>query len=78
MTMAHDNHIRSAKLTVPGVEALHNLANALSEDVVRTPIAELIVEMCEDRVSPEALAGEFDRIIARRPEATQNSAFRSG
>jgi hypothetical protein len=45
--------------------ALLNLAEALSEDVLKTSPAELIREVMQDFGEPHALANQFDELCAR-------------
>jgi len=54
-----------SKWNPPGHEALHNLAAALSEDVLQTPPGQLLAEAAEDHGHPRALAIDFERLIAR-------------
>jgi tetratricopeptide (TPR) repeat protein len=49
----------------PDHDALHRLADALAEDMVNTPPAELLAEVAEDHGDPRVLALEFDRVFAR-------------
>jgi hypothetical protein len=53
------------KRDLPDREALHNLAAALTEDVLQTPSGQLLAETAEDHGHPRALAIDFDRLIAR-------------
>src|SRR3984893_14698289 len=45
--------------------AIHNLADAMSEDILNTPGDDLLCEVEEDYGDPQALAVQFDRIRAR-------------
>src|SRR6202043_102266 len=45
--------------------ALHNLADAMSEDILNTPGDDLLREVEEDYGDPQALAVQFDRIRAQ-------------
>ena len=45
--------------------ALHNLADAMSEDILNTPGDDLLCEVEEDYGDPQALAVQFDRIRAQ-------------
>jgi len=45
--------------------ALHNLADAMSEDILNTPSDDLLCEVEEDYGDPQALAVQFDRIRAQ-------------
>jgi tetratricopeptide (TPR) repeat protein len=45
--------------------ALHNLADAMSEDILNTPGDDLLYEVEEDYGDPQALAVQFDRIRAQ-------------
>jgi murein DD-endopeptidase MepM/ murein hydrolase activator NlpD len=46
-------------------EALHRLADALSDDILNTPAEKLIAEVAEDHRDGRAFAKTFDRILAR-------------
>jgi uncharacterized protein len=46
-------------------EALHRLADSLSEDVLNTPAEQLLAEVAEDDRHPGALLREFDAILSR-------------
>jgi hypothetical protein len=46
-------------------DALDNLADALTEDILNTPDGELLREVEEDYGDPHALANKFDQILAR-------------
>jgi hypothetical protein len=46
-------------------DALDNLADALTEDILNTPDHELLREVAEDYGDPRALANKFDRILER-------------
>ena len=50
---------------VPSRDALHNLADALGEDVVAAPPERLLAEAAEDHGDAHALAAAFDRVSAR-------------
>jgi murein DD-endopeptidase MepM/ murein hydrolase activator NlpD len=50
---------------LPRSEALHRLADALSDDVLNTPVEELIAEVAEDHVDGRALAKTFNRMLTR-------------
>jgi murein DD-endopeptidase MepM/ murein hydrolase activator NlpD len=57
-------------------DALHNLADALGEDVVAAPPKRLLAEAAEDHGDAHALAAAFDRVSARA--ARQSVARRIG
>ena len=44
-------------------DALDNLADALTEDILNTPDDELLREVEEDYGDPRALANKFDQIL---------------
>ena len=46
-------------------DALDNLADALTEDILNTPDDELLREVEEDYGDPRALANKFDQILER-------------
>ena len=46
-------------------DALDNLADALTEDILHTPDDELLREVEEDYGDPRALADKFDQILER-------------
>jgi hypothetical protein len=46
-------------------DALDNLADALTEDILNTPDDELLREVAEDYGDPRALANKFDQILER-------------
>ena len=46
-------------------DALDNLADALTEDILNTPDDELLREVQEDYGDPRALANKFDQILGR-------------
>ena len=46
-------------------DALDNLADALTEDILNTPDDELLREVAEDYGDPHALANKFDQILER-------------
>jgi uncharacterized protein YecT (DUF1311 family) len=46
-------------------DALNNLADALTEDILNTPDDELLREVEEDYGDPRALANKFDQILER-------------
>src|SRR5258705_4970273 len=46
-------------------DALHNLADALGEDVVAAPPERLLAEAAEDDGDADAFAAAFDRVSAR-------------
>jgi len=46
-------------------DALYNLADALTEDILNTPDDELLREVQEDYGDPRALANKFDQILGR-------------
>jgi tetratricopeptide (TPR) repeat protein len=54
--------------------ALHNLADAMSEDILNTPGDDLLCEVEEDYGDPQALAVQFDRIRAQ----AESEALRMG
>src|SRR5712671_7657112 len=50
---------------VPSRDALHNLADALGEDVMAAPPERLLAEVAEDHGDDHAFAAAFDRVSAR-------------
>jgi hypothetical protein len=46
-------------------DALDNLADALTEDILNTPDEEVLREVAEDYGDPRALANKFDQILER-------------
>jgi hypothetical protein len=46
-------------------QALDNLADALTEDILNTPDEEVLREVAEDYGDPRALANRFDQILER-------------
>src|SRR5262249_945757 len=46
-------------------DALDNLADALTEDILNTPDDELLREVAEDYGDPRALASKFEQILER-------------
>jgi hypothetical protein len=55
-------------------DALHNLADALGEDVAATPGSELLSEVAEDFGNQRVFADEFDKILARTSKASHRQA----
>src|ERR1043166_1201187 len=53
---------------VPEREALQNLADAFSEDILHAPGEHLLAEAAEDHGSADILARDFDRIAAKAEE----------
>src|SRR3981081_609773 len=49
----------------PSRDALHNLADALGEDVMAAPPERLLAEVSEDHGDDHAFAAAFDRVSAR-------------
>src|SRR4051812_48856976 len=49
---------------VSSQDALHNLADALGEDVVATPPERLLAEAAEEHGDAHAFAAAFDRVAA--------------
>ena len=57
-------------------DALDNLADALTEDILNTPDDELLREVEEDYGDPRALANKFDQNLrARRKTGIWNRAL---
>src|ERR1700692_1281253 len=50
---------------------MHNLADALGEDIVATPAAVLLAEVAEARGDRHASARDFDRIVGRAERRTR-------
>jgi hypothetical protein len=55
-------------------DALDNLADALSEDILNTPDDELLREVEEDYGDPRALANKFDQILERAEKQVLGTA----
>jgi hypothetical protein len=58
-------------------DALDNLADALTEDILNTPDDELLSEVAEDYGDPRALANKFDEILGRAEKQVSGTAQRS-
>jgi hypothetical protein len=58
-------------------DALDNLADALTEDILNTPDDELLSEVAEDYGDPRALANKFDDILGRAEKQVSGTAQRS-
>jgi murein DD-endopeptidase MepM/ murein hydrolase activator NlpD len=50
---------------LPRSEALHRLADALSDDILNTPVENLIAEVAEDHGDGQTLAKTFNRMLRR-------------
>jgi hypothetical protein len=57
---------------------MDHLADALVEDILATPGAVLLAESAEDHGDPQALAAEFDRIVASNAGPASASEVGSG
>jgi hypothetical protein len=55
-------------------DALDNLADALTEDILNTPDDELLCEVEEDYGDPRALANKFDQILERAEQQVFGTA----
>jgi Peptidase family M23 len=63
--MSTGNHSGYNDRTLLHAHALHRLAHALTEDLLRTPAEELLIEVDEDHGDPQALVQAFNRVLAR-------------
>jgi hypothetical protein len=59
-------------------DALDNLADALTQDILDTPDNELLREVEEDYGDPRALANKFDQILDRTEKQVSGTSRRTG
>ena len=59
----------------PDANKLHNLADALSEDLLAVPAEQLLAEAADDHGDEQALAAAFDRVSARATAQSRRRRF---